>query len=46
MILRHLTTIMMTAMVDPEVKDDHDKVCLEANLLPHVFFCWHWQFTV
>lgn len=36
MILRHLTTIMMTAMVDPEVKDDHDKVCLEANLL-HTF---------
>lgn len=37
MILRHLTMIMMTAMVDPEVKDDHDKVCLEANLL-HIFF--------
>ena len=28
---------LMKAMVDPEVKDDHDKVCLEANLL-HTFF--------
>lgn len=39
MILRHLTMIMMTAMVDPEVKDDHDNVCLEANLLHTFFFC-------
>ena len=27
-----ITMIMMTAMIDPEVKDDHDNVCFEANL--------------
>ena len=34
MILRHRDYhyIMMTAMIDPEVKDDHDNVCLAANL--------------